>query len=149
MALCARSGLACGAVAVALALGGCGIGADDIELNGGVFDALGVGSNSKKVNRDDVKLKPRAPLVLPPGVERLPDPGTAVAAADPELLTIQDPDQVVTQDQAALERAQAEYCAKNYREYEHNSEFVKGPLGPCRKSVMTAIKKWNSGDDAQ
>ena len=132
---------------LSVAVSGCGIGADDIELNGGVFDALGVGSNSKKASRDDVKLKPRAPLVLPPGVERLPEPGTSVAAADPELLTIQDPDQVVVQDKAALEKAQQEYCDKNYREYEHNSEFVAGPLGPCRKSVMTAVKKWTSGEE--
>ena len=130
-----------------LAVSGCGFGAGDVELNGGVFDALGVGSNSKKATRNDVKLKPRAPLVLPPGVDRLPSPGTSVAAANPELLTIQDPDQVVKVDKVALEKAQQEYCDKNYREYEDGSEFVKGPLGPCRKSVMTAVKKWTGGEE--
>jgi hypothetical protein len=25
--------------------------------------------------------------------------------------------------------------------------MVEGPLGPCRKSVLTAIKKWNAEDD--
>lgn len=134
-------------VTIGFAVAGCGLGVDDIELNGGVFDALGVGSNSKKAARDDVKLKPRAPLVLPPGVDRLPSPGTSVAAANPELLTIQDPDQVVVQNKAELEKAQQEYCDKHYEPYAHNSEFVKGPLGPCRKSVMTAIQKWNSGED--
>lgn len=131
----------------AVAVSGCGLGVGDIELQGGVFDALGVGTNSKQASRDDVKLKPRAPLVLPPGVERLPSPGTSVAAADPELLTIQDPDQVVTQDRAELEKAQKEYCDKHYQEYQSGSEFVSGPLGPCRKSVMTAIQKWNSGEE--
>lgn len=136
-----------GSLAAAMLVAGCGFGIDDVELNGGVFDALGVGSNSKSVSRDDVKLKPRAPLVLPPGVERLPEPGTSMAAADPELLTIRDPDQAPEVDKAALEKAQQEYCDKNYNEYEHNSEFVTGPMGPCRKSVMTAIKKWNTGEN--
>lgn len=132
------------ALSTAIGVAGCGFGVDDVELNGGVFDMLGVGSNSKKVSRDDVSMKPRAPLVLPPGVERLPEPGTSMAAANPDLLTIQDPDEKPEIDQAALAKAQEEYCAKNYREYEHNSEFVKGPLGPCRKTIMSAIKKWNS-----
>lgn len=135
------------ALTMSVAVAGCGLGVDDVELNGGVFDALGVGSNSKKVARDDVTLKPRAPLVLPPGMERLPAPGTSVAAANPELLTIADPDEVPEIDRAAQEKAQQEYCDKNYREYEHGSEFVKGPLGPCRKSVMTAVQKWNSGEE--
>ncbi len=133
-------------LAGAVAVSGCGLGVGDVELQGGIFDALGVGSNSKQTTRDDVKLKPRAPLVLPPGVDRLPSPGTSVAAADPELLTIQDPDQVAKQDRGALEKAQKEYCDKNYQEYVDGSEFVSGPLGPCRKSVMTAIQKWNSGE---
>lgn len=141
-----RKAILCSLV-LSVAVSGCGIGADDVELNGGVFDALGIGSNSQKASRDNVEMKPRAPLVLPPGVERLPSPGTSVAAADPELLTINDPDQVVVEDRAALEKAQQEYCEKNYNEYDQNSEFVAGPLGPCRKSVMTAIKKWNAGEE--
>ncbi len=134
-------------LAGAVTVSGCGLGVGDVELNGGVFDALGVGSNSKKTTRDDVRLKPRAPLVLPPGVERLPSPGTSVVAANPELLTIQDPDQTVEVDKAALEKAQQEYCDKHYQEYSSGSEFVKGPLGPCRKSVMTAVKKWTGGEE--
>ena len=27
--------------------------------------------------------------------------------------------------------------------------MVEGPLGPCRKSVLTAIKKWNEEDEAE
>ena len=128
----------------ALIVSGCGFGAGDIEFKGGIFYALGIGSNSKKTSRDDVNLKVRAPLVLPPGVERLPAPGTSMAAADPELLTIHDPDQVKVQSQAELEKAQQVYCDKHYSEFQQGSEFVKGPLGPCRKSAMTAFKKWNT-----
>lgn len=136
-----------GLIALSAAVAGCGFGAGDIELKGGVFDALGVSGAQNTKRRDDVKLKPRAPLVLPPGVERLPSPGTSTAAADPEMLTIQDPDEIKVVDKAALEKAQQEYCDKHYQELQHGNEFVKGPLGPCRKSVMTAIQKWNSGSN--
>ena len=27
--------------------------------------------------------------------------------------------------------------------------MVEGPLGPCRKSVLTAMKKWNGEDEAE
>ncbi len=27
--------------------------------------------------------------------------------------------------------------------------MVEGPLGPCRKSVLSAIKKWNETDAVQ
>ncbi|MEL6292077.1 MAG: hypothetical protein AAFQ44_09810, partial [Pseudomonadota bacterium] len=45
-------------IAVGLGLGGCG-GVDSVELNGGVFDALGVGGDLLASNRKEVKLQPR------------------------------------------------------------------------------------------
>ena len=27
--------------------------------------------------------------------------------------------------------------------------MVEGPMGPCRKSVLTAIKKWNEDDETE
>jgi hypothetical protein len=29
------------------------------------------------------------------------------------------------------------------------ASMVEGPLGPCRPSILTAIKKWNASDDAE
>lgn len=133
-------------VGAAVAVAGCS--ADDVELNGAIFDMMGVGSNSQKPNKD-VAMKPRAPLVLPPGVERLPEPGEAIAATDAELLTIRDPDLEKIASKEQLEQQQAEYCEKHYKPHSNDAEFVKGPLGPCRKSVLTAVKKWAGGSDDQ
>lgn len=141
-----RKTAAASILAAAIAVSGCGFGADDIELNGSIFDMMGVGSNSTKPNRD-VAMKPRAPLVLPPGVERLPQPGEAIAAADPELLTIRDPDLEKVRSQEQLAKEQEEYCAEHYKPHANDETFVKGPLGPCRKSVLTAIKKWTGNDE--
>jgi hypothetical protein len=130
-------------VGLAVAVSGCGF--DDVELNGSIFDMMGVGSNSKKAQKD-VAMRPRAPLVLPPGVERLPQPGEAIAATDPELLTIRDPDLAKVASKEQLEQQQKEYCEKHYTPHSNDAEFVKGPLGPCRKSALTAFQKWMSDE---
>lgn len=50
-------------LALAAVVGGCSPG--DVELNGSIFDKLGVGSGSQVANRDP-KLSDRQNLVLPP-----------------------------------------------------------------------------------
>src|SRR5690606_15890996 len=61
-----------------LALPGCG-GVDGVEFNGKVFEAVGLtGALGKK---EEPKTEPRAPLVLPPSTERLPEPGQGGASA--------------------------------------------------------------------
>ena len=65
----------CAAVASVLAgLGGCAN--DGIELNGKIFDALGV-STSSLAPRKETKMERRSPIVLPPDGKRLPEPGSA------------------------------------------------------------------------
>jgi hypothetical protein len=124
--------------AIAVCVGGCAM--DDIELNGGVFDTLGIGSNSAKKSSEP-KLAARAPLVVPPGLERLPAPGqpTELAAID-QTASINDPDRVAKVSRAELERQQAEYCSKNYdlakASGDNNADLAVGPLGPCRKSAL-------------
>jgi hypothetical protein len=136
------------AALVAAAVGGCSL--DDVELNGGVFDALGVGANQPK--SAEPKLAARTPLVVPPSTASLPQPGTpAEAAAVDVTAAINDPDRKVMVDQAALERQQNEYCRKNYDPAraagDASADSMEGPLGPCRPSVLTAVKKWNGGED--
>ncbi|MEQ1613602.1 MAG: hypothetical protein ABL904_12680, partial [Hyphomicrobiaceae bacterium] len=63
-------------LALAAVVGGCSPG--DVELNGSIFDKLGVGSGSQVANRDP-KLSDRQNLVLPPNLERLPTPGSGAA----------------------------------------------------------------------
>jgi hypothetical protein len=120
---------------------------DDVQLNGGVFDAIGL-NDAKKTG--DPKLAERAPLVVPPSLDRLPAPGEAPPPS--QIAGINDPDAAKQKSHEELEKQQAEYCKKNYDDaIKHGDEATaanaEGPLGPCRKSVLTAIKKWNAEED--
>ncbi len=122
-----------------------GCGTDDIQLNGGIFDAVGLNDAKKS---GDPKLAERAPLVVPPSLDRLPAPGEAPPPT--QIAGINDPDAAKQKSREELEKQQAEYCEKNYDDPMRRGEevsMVEGPLGPCRKSVLTAIKKWNAEED--
>ncbi|MCK9910487.1 hypothetical protein MXD81_15180, partial [Microbacteriaceae bacterium K1510] len=54
------------AAGLTLALAACGT--DDIQFNGGIFDAVGLSDNSK-AKSGDPKLAERAPLVVPPTLD--------------------------------------------------------------------------------
>lgn len=129
------------AIALALALSGCG--ADDLELNGKIFDAMGVSAKTSTKGKEP-KMVARAPLVVPPGLERLPEPGAQSAQAS-EIASLNDPDKVAEVNQAELERQQKEYCKVHY-EYakmhgDNEADNATGPLGPCRGSLLSGVKK--------
>lgn len=131
--------------AAALAVGGCS--ADDVELNGSVFNAIGF--NQPKAQ--EPKLAARTPLTVPPTTDRLPAPGQpAEAKAIDMTASINDPDRAATVNKAELERQQAEYCKKNYElakaHGDNDADYATGPLGPCRGSILSAVQKWNSGE---
>lgn len=137
------------AVIIAVVVGGCSL--DDVELNGGVFDAIGVGANAPKTS--EPKLAARTPLVVPPSTASLPAPGApAEAVATDVTAAINDPDRKLVVDQAVLQKQQDEYCRKNYdlarAAGDASADAVEGPLGPCRPSILNAVKKWNGGEDA-
>ncbi len=138
------------AVPFALAVAGCS--ADDVELNGKLFDVVGL--NGQKTKSGEPKIAARAPLVMPPNLERVPEPGAPAEgqAAASEVASLQDPDKIKKTSRAELERQQAEYCKKNYEmaqaHGDQNADQAVGPLGPCRASVLSAIQQWNKGDDA-
>jgi hypothetical protein len=131
-----------------VALGMAGCGSDDIQLNGGIFDAIGLNDAKPK---GDPKMAERAPLVVPPSLDRLPAPGEA--QAPPQIAGIKDPDAEKAVSRAEMEAKQAEYCRKNYDDPmargDESIASVEGPLGPCRKSVLTAIKKWNGEEETE
>ena len=126
-----------------LALGAAGCSADDIQLNGGIFDAVGL-SDATQTKSSEPKLAERAPLVVPPKLDNLPPPGEPPAAENSQLAGIRDPDAIKKASQEELQRQQVEYCDKNYDPNNASTESAEGPLGPCRKSILSAIKKWNS-----
>jgi hypothetical protein len=127
---------------------------DDVQFNGGIFDAVGLSDNAKaKMRSGDPKVAERAPLVVPPSLAKLPVPGEQAQTQDQNIAGIKDPDEVKKVSQAELERKQAEYCKINYddakiRGDETTALNAEGPLGPCRPSVLSSVKKWNA-DDSQ
>ena len=108
-------------------------------------------SAKAKLKSGDPKIAERAPLIVPPSLERLPPPGEPAQAPDQQLAAIQDPDAVKKASKEELERKQAEYCKVNYEQAmgrgdETTALAAEGPLGSCRPSVLNSVKKWNSGD---
>ncbi len=140
----ARRLAVCGAVAVSLSA--CGAG--DVQLNGKVFDAIGglVGSGGAN---ESAKIAARPGLVVPPGLDNLPQPGSA-AVPDGDLAQIQDHDRKKVVDKSALEAKQREYCKVNYEQAkqrgDQNADAATGPLGSCRPSALGLVKAMNSGE---
>jgi len=121
--------------AASILLGGC---ADGIELNGKVFDLLGVSPAALEASRREPKLAERAPLVMPPDAKRLPDPGSApaTAATDQSNWPI-DPEQRKLAAAQERERLHLAYCRGDiqWKEKAFNSKDGTGtnlsPYGPC------------------
>lgn len=143
-----RSGVRFAALALACAVfvGGCA--GDDVELNGKIFDAVGLNSKTKAT---EPKMVARAPLVMPPNAERIPQPGLPPEDQSSTVAALADPDKVKQLNQAELERQQAEYCKKNYElakaHGDDNADLATGPLGPCKASILTSLKKWTGGEE--
>ena len=127
---------------MAVLLGGCG-GIDGVQLNGKVFDAIGL--NDSSAPQSDPKMAVRQPLTIPPTTEALPPPGSG-KGQQPAFADIQDPDKKKVVDQAELQRQQDEYCRKNYEEPmqrgDSSADSASGPLGSCHPSIFTAAQKW-------
>lgn len=127
-------------------LGGC---ADGVEINSPLLDSIGL-STAALSKKEEPRLQPRAPLVMPPSTQRLPEPGQArppaVAAADPAWPKDKDQERVV----AAAEKKsrQAEYCRDgNWKERSMDSGYghTNGPDGVCG-SIFSVIGDWFSGN---
>ena len=122
---------AAGAVAAAVLLSGC---ADGVDLNGKVFDLIGVSPAAQAAKSTEPKLAERAPLVLPPDATRLPAPGsgqTPVAEVWPD-----DPDQRKRTALQDRERLHLAYCRGDiqWKEKALDKESVntpRSPYGPC------------------
>lgn len=130
------------AMAVSLSLGACG-GFDGVELNGGVFDAVGIGSNSQKYV--EPKLAPRTALVVPPNADRLPQPGsegqqiTTATLADPAWP--KDVDEAKRGKRAAAQAQHDEFCRKELerKKIQRDLSATTGPLGPCDPSAFRSM----------
>lgn len=132
---------------IAVSLGGCG-GFDGVQLNGKIFDAMGVSGEGGKSG--EPKLAQRSGLVVPPSTEALPVPGSRPEAEASDVAALQDPDKIAKVSEAEKQRQQDEYCKVHYEQAKQrnddNADLAEGPLGPCKGSVISALKKWQGGD---
>lgn len=125
--------------AALLAVSGCGF--DGVQLNGKIFDAVGLNDTSAP---KEPKLAARQPLVVPPGLEALPPPGSG-KPNQPEL-AVQDVDAKRGVSKSELQRQQQAYCKVNYEDAkargDATADSASGPLGSCHPSILTGVKNW-------
>lgn len=133
------------ALAATLLLSGC---ADGIDLNGKVFDMMGVSPAAQEARRVEPKLTERAPLVLPPNVNRLPEPGSDVAPAAAQVAWPDDPEQRKVREAQERERLHLAYCRGDaqWKERALNKDTnpARSPYGPCPSlfgNITTTVNK--------
>jgi hypothetical protein len=124
-----RSSHALAVLSVCFALSGC---ADGLELNGKIFDVLGVSAAAQAQAKAEPKMATRSGLVLPPDSSRLPPPGTGDEPAS--LAALNDPETVKAQ--AAVERARLHkaYCSGDLswkQQLKEPSVLPTSPYGSC------------------
>ena len=132
-------------MASTLLLSGC---ADGIELNGSVFDWMGVSPAAQQARKSEPRLAERAPLVLPPDVSRLPEPGSEAAPAAAQVAWPDDPEQRKIREAKERERLHLAYCRGDAQWKERvlskEPNAPRSPYGPCPSlfgNVTTNINK--------
>ena len=91
-----------------VAVGGC---ADGLDLNGKVFDMMGVSPAAQAAKRFEPKVADRAPLVVPPDVARLPAPGSEATPDPVQTAWPDDPEQRKVREAKEKERLHLAYCS--------------------------------------
>jgi hypothetical protein len=140
-----RSAVALAGVLIAGLLAGCGndgiAGIDGVELNGGVFDALGLSEKGPKKEKVP-QVAARPGLVLPPDDTRLPPPAdkAQIAAATSTEAWPVGPEEQKARTAAALDKQQKDYCEKALQNARLNNENgpVMGPKGSCRGGLLSS-----------
>jgi hypothetical protein len=118
-------------ISPALALGGCFEGT---EVNGKIFDLLGVSTSSQERARAEPKMTPRSGLVLPPDAQRLPAPGSDDTVVAASVTSLNDPEKVKANAAAERARLHKAYCTGDLSWKERVNDpaaIPKSPYGPC------------------
>jgi hypothetical protein len=137
-------------VAVALTvLAGCG-GVDGVQFEGKLFEAAGL-TGALGGKRVEPKTNVRAPLVLPPATERLPEPGQYAAAPPvaPDPAWPNDPDKTKASSDAIKKAEQERFCKDgNWKERAIGDELEarRGPHGDCTGNIFSTLGKSLFGD---
>jgi hypothetical protein len=129
-----RMRIAAATALLAVGLTGCGA-VDGLELNGRLFDWMGVSESAQKANAREPKLTERTGLVVPPDMNRLPEPGSG-GSGEPDIAAqLNDPDRKRQMAEAERARLHKQYCSgeltwKN-RAFDKNAGAPVSPYGPC------------------
>jgi hypothetical protein len=118
-----RAGLFAAALAATLALGGCG----GIEFQGKVFDYMGLSGDRKE---PDPRMAERPPLLLPPDLKTLPQPGNGVAVATAREDWPKNPEAVQQGIVKAKQDAKADEAGES------------DPLNPLKGKSNPLIEQW-------
>jgi hypothetical protein len=140
-----RSATLCGLLGIATSLGACAAG--DVEMNGAIFDYLGMG----KAGPEKVSQAPeRQGLVLPPSLDRLPPPGSGAAGAATQVALPVNPETKVNVAAAQQASEQAKFCEKALMRAKVTKDLgnIQGPYGSCNASALTALNGSNPLADA-
>ena len=127
----ARPLLMAAAISPVLALGGCFEGT---EVNGKLFDLLGVSTASQERARAEPKMTPRSGLILPPDAQRLPAPGSDDVAVAASVTSLNDPEKVKANAAAERARLHKAYCTGDLSWKERVKDpaaLPTSPYGPC------------------
>lgn len=138
-----RKTVAATALAATLALSGCGY---DVELQGGIFEMMGVAGSTASSKPSEPKMGNRAGIVVPPNTGKLPPPGSpqsAAVTADPSWPV--DPEERQAVAAAEQRKAHAAFCEKALIDARikegPNHTPVMGPMGRCEPSLLDAFSK--------
>jgi hypothetical protein len=129
-----RHGAAARAAAVGvlalLTLTGC----DSVALEGKIFDWMGVSSSALDEKTTDPKMADRAPLVVPPKLTRLPEPGSG-KPDDADLAAVKDPEHKKVASAKERDRLHKAYCSGEIqwkdKALDPNFSGPRSPYGPC------------------
>jgi hypothetical protein len=124
-------------ISVALALSGCAAG--DVEMNGALFDYLGMG---KAAPAKASQAADRQGLVVPPSLDRLPEPGSGAAGAVATQVAMPvNPETKTGVNVAEQQRQQSSYCEKALMKAKLTRDVapVQGPFGSCNPSAIQAL----------
>ena len=138
------------AVAVTLLLTSVGLSAcagDGVELNGKIFDAVGL-SGDILGKKAEPRTEARAPLVLPPDANRLPEPGSGAAPVVNQQWP-RDAQQQRVAEAEARKQAHKAYCSDgNWKEKAMRDDVSasQGPDGGCHGSIFSVLFGQNKQD---
>jgi len=113
----------------ALALAGC----DSVALEGKMFDWMGISGSALDEKQRDPRMAERAPLVVPPSVNRLPEPGSGKTNSE-AVASLNDPELKKQAAAKERERLHLAYCRGEIQWKDKAfdaSASSKSPYGPC------------------